>query len=453
MPKPLATLSHLDLYGRRNEKYDTLETLSVQDAKWTTLDPVEPYYFFVPKDFWGQDEYEKGFKMDELFTVTNSWIESKNDEVTMRLSRNEAEKLFDDISAFTTEEIRNKYKISDTENWKLWKSLEGIRNGKHLNIRSVSYRPFDTRYTILTIESWWFLWRPRIPVSRSLIKPNFAIVTERNNPSDPQYFFISNSPVDSHLLWTAHCKWFCFPLYLYSDSENLENQTRTPNLDETIWSAINEIVGDTSSQELWSAGTTPEQILDYIYAVLHSPSYREKYREFLKIDFPRVPYPRDRESFLALVALGGELRSLHLLESSKVEDFITSYPVAGDNVVEKVEFREPPSWRGNGNIAGTQGDLWSDTEKINPPSSQSSDTSFKKEAIGKVYINATQYFGGVPESVWTHPIGGYMPAQKWLKDRKGRTLTNDDIMHYQRMIVALSETARVMGEVDRVIEV
>ncbi len=192
------------------------------------------------------------------------------------------------------------------------------------------------------------------------------------------------------------------PLYLYSDSENLENQTRTPNLDETIWSAINAIVGE----------TTPEQILDYIYAVLHSPSYREKYREFLKIDFPRVPYPRDRESFLALVALGGELRALHLLESPKVEDFISSYPISGDNVVESVKYVDE-----------------------------------------KVFINATQYFGGVPESVWTHPIGGYMPAQKWLKDRKGRTLTNDDIMHYQRMIVALAETARVMGEVDRVIKV
>jgi predicted helicase len=193
------------------------------------------------------------------------------------------------------------------------------------------------------------------------------------------------------------------PLYLYSDSENLENQTRTPNLDEAIWSAIDKTVG---------RKTTPEEVLDYIYAVLHSPSYREKYREFLKIDFPRVPYPRDRESFLALVALGGELRALHLLESSKVEDFITSYPIAGDNVVENVKYVE-----------------------------------------GKVCINATQYFGGVPESVWTHPIGGYMPAQKWLKDRKGRTLTNDDIMHYQRMIVALSETARVMEEVDKEIKI
>lgn len=152
--------------------------------------------------------------------------------------------------------------------------------------------------------------------------------------------------------------------------------------------------------------------MDYIYAVLHCPSYREKYKEFLKIDFPRVPYPRDRESFLTLVALGGELRALHLLESSRVEDFITSYPVAGDNVVEAVKYVDE-----------------------------------------KVFINAMQYFGGVPESVWTHPIGGYMPAQKWLKDRKGRTLTNDDIMHYQRMIVALAETTRVMEEVDRVIKI
>ena len=215
------------------------------------------------------------------------------------------------------------------------------------------------------------------------------------------HFFISRF-ISEAKTWEASTQSMFFPLYLYSDSENLENQTRTPNLNETIWWAINAIVGK----------TTPEEVLDYIYAVLHSPSYREKYREFLKIDFPRVPYPRDRESFLALVALGGELRALHLLESPQVEDFITSYPIAGDNLVENVKYIDE-----------------------------------------KVFINATQYFGGVSDSVWMHPIGGYMPAQKWLKDRKGRTLDNDDIMHYQRMIVALAETARVMGEVDGVIKI
>ena len=131
------------------------------------------------------------------------------------------------------------------------------------------------------------------------------------------------------------------------------------------------------------------------------------YKEFLKIDFPRVPYPKDKKQFASLAALGKELRELHLLESPKVRKFITSYSENGSDVVEKIAYRD-----------------------------------------GKVYINAAQYFGGVPEVVWNFYIGGYQPAQKWLKDRKGRALANGDIEHYQKMIVALVETDRIMKEID-----
>jgi predicted helicase len=170
----------------------------------------------------------------------------------------------------------------------------------------------------------------------------------------------------------------------------------------------------------------PIDILDYIYAVLHSPTYREKYKEFLKIDFPRVPYPKGRDAmhrasaFWQLVELGGEIRQIHLLESPKVNQFITSYPVDGDNTVGKVVFED-----------------------------------------GRVYINyqkaahsgrleGLQYFDGVPLIAWEFYIGGYQPAQKWLKDRQGRTLNFEDILHYQKIIVALTETHRLMQEVDKV---
>jgi predicted helicase len=140
---------------------------------------------------------------------------------------------------------------------------------------------------------------------------------------------------------------------------------------------------------------------------LYSPSYREKYKEFLKIDFPRIPYPTNATQFVAFAKKGAELRSLHLLESPKVNDFITIYPVSGSNLVEAI--------------------------------------SYKNE---NVYINTTQYFGDVPEMAWNFYIGGYQPAQKWLKDRKGRTLTNDDIEHYQKMIIAFVETAQIMEEIN-----
>ncbi len=150
-------------------------------------------------------------------------------------------------------------------------------------------------------------------------------------------------------------------------------------------------------------------LLDYVYAVLHSRTYREKYKEFLKIDFPGVPYPTDVTKFWQLVKLGGELRQIHLLKSPVVDNDITQYPIDGNNVVGKVKFVD-----------------------------------------GKVYINETQYFANVPEVVWNFYIEGYQPAQKWLKDRKDRQLEFDDILHYQKIIVALTETDRLMREIDKV---
>ena len=158
----------------------------------------------------------------------------------------------------------------------------------------------------------------------------------------------------------------------------------------------------------------PIDLLDYIYAVLHSPNYREKYKEFLKIDFPRVPYPKNGDVFWQLVKLGSELRQIHLLESPVVDQYITQYPIDGDNVVDKIRFE------------------------------------LSLTGIGRVYINETQYFGNVPEVAWNFYIGGYQPAQKWLKDRKGRKLEFEDILHYQKIIVALSETARIMAEIDKI---
>ena len=176
---------------------------------------------------------------------------------------------------------------------------------------------------------------------------------------------------------------------------------------------------DSNSPPLEGSGEVfaPIDILDYIYAVLHSPTYREKYKEFLKIDFPRVPYPKDAATFWQLVKLGGEIRQIHLLESPVVEQFITQYPVDGDNEVVKPRFVPSP---------------------------------LGKAGVGAVYINETQYFDNVPEVAWNFYIGGYQPAQKWLKDRKGRTIEFDDILHYQKIIVALNETDRIMREIDKV---
>lgn len=214
----------------------------------------------------------------------------------------------------------------------------------------------------------------------------------------------------------------------FNDSNYFAEQQRRPNLNMDIVQQIAKGLGLHFEPEAaatdrvtlshpvssYSPPTPPEtftpfDLLDYIYAVLHSPGYRERYKEFLKIDFPRVPYPSDAGKFWQLVRLGGELRQLHLLESPVVEQYLTQYPVDGDNRVAKPRYED-----------------------------------------GKVYINDTQYFANVPELAWNFYIGGYQPAQKWLKDRKERVLGFEEILHYQKIIVALVETGRVMGEVDGV---
>jgi predicted helicase len=185
-----------------------------------------------------------------------------------------------------------------------------------------------------------------------------------------------------------------FPLYCYSD-----DGVKISNLKEEIIAKITKIIGKTS----------PEEIFDYIYGILYSPSYREKYKEFLKIDFPRVPYPISKEVFDKLAELGKELRETHLLESPRVNQFITTFQIEGENIIEK---------------------------------------KYPKYQNGNVYVNKAQYFGNVPEVAWNFYVGGYQPAQKWLKDRQERALSSEDIGHYQKIIVSLVETNRIMKEID-----
>jgi predicted helicase len=388
-----ARVHHAELLGTQAYKFEQLNALNFATVNWTELNPDEQYAFFVPKDFGLQKKYDDGFSVNDIFIEQNSGIESKNDFVVIKSVKSEMENFLFDIKNVSLDGIKSKYNILDTKNWNVVKALSSI--DKITDISTISYRPFDNRYTLLNVESGGFLGRPRYRTAKHFLKENVGLVFERLSPkNDFKNIFVCKGFADSHVLGTAHCKGYFAPLYLYH-----EDGSKTPNLDTAIWNKINEVAGE----------TTPEDILDYIYAVLHSPKYRETYKEFLKIDFPRVPYPASQEEFLRLVAHGRHLRELHLLAPSAVREFITTFPVGGNNLVEK----KYPEYRD-----------------------------------GNVYINASQYFGNVPKEVWEFYIGGYQPAQKWLKDRRERTLSDDEIDHYQKMIVSMNETMKVMREVD-----
>lgn len=381
-----------DCFGVRIEKFEFLNNTSFETIKWDEIIPAEPNYEWVIRDTQTQTEYRKGFSVAELFPVSSVGIVTSRDGFVIDFEKDVLKKrMIDFLAVENPKEALAKFELKENLKWKAKNALN--HNFDEQNIASISYRPFDVQFLYYHDD---FLERSRKEVMQNFLKGNnIGLVTARSNKNpETDHFFVSKFITEAKL-GESSTQSAVFPLYLYA-----EDGTKIPNLKKEIIAEIEKIIGK----------TLPEDIFDYIYAVLHSPNYREKYKEFLKIDFPRVPYPKNAEIFKKRVEFGRELRGLHLLESPKIKNFITTFPESGNDAIEK---------------------------------------SYPKYENGKVYINEKQYFGNVPEVAWNFYIGGYQPAQKWLKDRRGRILTNTDIEHYQKMIVALSETDRIMKEIDK----
>ena len=404
----LGKVFHFDLYGKREFKYDFLTENSVGSIDYKELPNVAPNYFFVNKDFVEQKNYDNGFSISKLFTLNNVGIATAKDAILINFSKSE---LIKNVESFY--------------------SIEANKNV----IQKVSYRLFDDRFIYYDTK---IVERAREKIMFNFLQgKNIGLSLCKQFKTGENYVhtFISNKIIESSYVSNKTSEiTSTFPLYLYPETNTQQTigQTteRTPNLNTEIVKQIAEKLGSTFTSEKDTTKDTfaPIDILDYIYAVLHSPTYREKYKEFLKIDFPRVPYPKDKETFWQLVKLGGEIRQIHLLESPIVEKYITQYPVDGDNVVGKIRFEE------NYEIADGKSVIQLD------PIYQ----------MGRVYINDIQYFQMVPKVAWDFYIGGYQPAQKWLKDRKERKLEFDDILHYQKIIIALTETDKLMNEINKI---
>ena len=404
----LGQVFHSNLQGKREFKYETLNSNTIQSFEWKKLEFTQPNYFFVPKNFDEIKNYEKGFKIDELFNISASGIETAKDNLVYSEKKEELKTIKDEFLNKDDEFIKQKYILS-TE--KIRQVREDISNSL---IIDTSYKIFQNKKLLWSKNSQGVIWRPRYEGVKHFFKENTSLILMRSQV-DVEYFrtiFISKHPCDKNFYGFQT---YFFPLFLYPETNGQQTigQTseRIPNLNIEIVKQIADKLGltFTNEKEITKDTFAPIEILDYVYAVLHSPTYREKYKEFLKIDFPRVPYPKDKDTFWQLVKLGGQIREIHLLESPTVEKYITQYPEDGNNVVVKPKYEN-----------------------------------------GKVYINDTQYFDNVPQIAWEFYIGGYQPAQKWLKDRKERTLEFDDILHYQKIIVALTETNRLMNEINKI---
>lgn len=412
----LGKVFHYDLFGKREMKYDFLSENSLRDVEFKELAYNKPYYFFVPKDDLGRELYEKGFKVSEVFENFTSGMVTANDKLSVFKTIKELNETTDNI--LTSENPYTEFKIKDSRRVSKEGRLDDLRNARAKGVMKVHFRPFDFNFMYQFDKNEHWINSPRNDVMQHFVKGNnIGLVVARQCADDWKYVLCTKYANDFNLTGTAgrYGSGYTFPLYIYPETNSQQtieqSEARRPNLKAEIVNQIAKNLGLTFTNEKETTENTfsPIDILDYIYAVLHSPTYREKYKEFLKIDFPRVPYPKDQDSFWKLVKLGGEIREIHLLESPTVENYITQYPIDGDNMVGKPQFKD-----------------------------------------GKVYINEIQYFDNVPQVAWEFYIGGYQPAQKWLKDRKGRKLEFDDILHYQKIIVALSETDRLMKEIDKI---
>lgn len=367
----LGKVYHKDLYGLRKNKYDFLDEATIESVGYKEITPQPPMYFFVPKDFGLQNEYDRGFMVSDLFVQNSMGVTTGHDKELVSFSE------------FNTD--------TNTEYF---------------------YRPFDNMWLDYDTSK---VVRPRETIMRNMQKDNTALCLIKINSSVDGLFkvFVTSGVTDKTLL-SSKDNTNVFPLYAYK--ENMGKEERIVNFNKDLYDSIakglnylpcydDNILVDPTSE--YNGVLYPQDLFDYIYAVLHSPSYRERYKEFLKIDFPRIPYPTDWEKFRDLVEKGEELRHLHLMEDLPHSTGV-SFPIGGTMQVDCYR------WEQN-----------------------------------RVYINSEQYFEGVPESAWNFFIGGYQPAQKWLKDRKGMTLSFEDVKHYQRIIYVLQQTERIMSEIDK----
>ena len=411
--KGLADVFRADIWGKRETKFEFLLRNTISQVRWEKIRLNEPLYVFLNKDENLEKEYKKGIKINELFPVNtigivtsrDSFIIDENQEVLAR-------RISDFVIGKTLDSgLKSLVKESAGFNFDHARSL-GFDDS---SIYPIQYRPFDDRFIYYKD---YFIERSRKEIMQNFLgRENIGLLIKRQGKQNFSYVFITDKIAESCVFESAYANNTVCPLYLYQNrnQSNLFNdKKRQSNLNIGLVQqllvniGIYKWVDDHANKKNEDTNIiSPLDILDYVYAILHSPTYRNTYNDFLKSDFPRVPTAKDKKSFWEFVKLGGKLRQLHLMQDNGFSNLKTSFSVTGDNIVGNVDYRED-----------------------------------------RVYINESQYFGNIPKVVWEFYIGGYQPAQKWLKDRKGKKLTYEDITHYQKIILAQIKTIEIQKEID-----
>jgi len=401
---------HADVWGLRDDKYGWLEDHDVARTDWTQIHPKSPLYFFIPRDETLLSRYEKYPKVTEIFPLNGVGMTTARDDFVIGFER---PTLLNRIrrfrhSKYDDEDLHQFFSIRKKKGWsirKAWKMLQQVSDDElEKYIFPVLYRPFDVRW-IFYHDS--VVWRTVKRIMAHMLRENLGLIVPRRVEvaGGWQHALITKLPIE-HVTVSLKTIDYLFPLYLCSDvnGKNLlglpHESVAEPNLDPSLLHSL---------KGAYDRKPTPEEILFYIYAVLYAPGYRTKYTELLKTDFPRVPFTRDRKLFAELGRLGKRLGDLHLLKSIDLDPLVARFQGAGDNKVEKQRYQE----------------------KAN-----------------RVYVNTTQYFEGVEPQVWEYQIGGYQVLDKWLKDRKGRSLDLEEIRGYCHIATAIDRTIKIQNEID-----
>jgi len=399
---------HADLWGFREEKYGWLEKNDISTVQSEEIQPKSPSYFFMPRDEAFLERYEKFSKITEVFplngvgmtTARDNFVMDFDKSILLNRIRQFKHSKFDDNDLHAAFEIRKKKGWSIRKAWKMLQEMTDSQLEDY--VLPVLYRPFDSRWIFYHDA---LVWRTVKRVMRHLVRGNLGLITTRQFKEKAGAFIART--IMTHKTVSAYDINYLFPLYCYSETgkndllSDLNRQgEKKPNLGPSPFQLLKSVYG---------RQIDPEDVFYYIYAVLYSPTYRTKYAEFLKTDFPRVAFTKDQRLFKKLADLGKKLVDLHLLKSSALAKPICRFQGKENNRVEK--------------------------QNYNP-----------KER--RVYINKAQYFEGVEPEVWKYQIGGYQVLDKWLKDRKTRILNTEDIKHYCGVVTALANTIEIQREID-----
>lgn len=404
----MAKVYHQEIYGLREDKYDWLNNHNISNVEWEKLEPQSEFYLFKPLDTKNLAEYHSFKKITEIFSIYGVGITTARDKFVTDTNKNN---LLNRIRLFKNSKLNDNdlhryFSINKKLGWnirKAWTILQNISdNDLSSYLCDILYRPFDKRI-IFYHDS--LVWRTAKRVMSHMLDDNLGIIVSRQlDKSNILPAFISDFIIDAHSITSAVSISYQFPLYLYpeTDKKDLfskhEPGDKKPNIKPEIFAEL---------KNNFQKDVSPEEIFYYIYAVLYSNIYRKKYKEFLKIDFPRIPFTKDYDRFITLSELGKRLADLHLLKSRELDESISKFPIAGSNKVENVRYLNDIVW-----------------------------------------INKEQYFDGIKEEVWQYQIGGYQVCDKWLKDRKGRTLSVEEIRTYCKIVTALSKTIALQNEID-----